>query len=302
MKIHTIPLFIITFLVPVNDLFSQENPIIFTDTSMSWEYSTYAGEGVFYWTHQYYTHDTIIESREYSVFHLDKYNYETIKPDPLEGGIIFTGEIYIRQNGGDLYVRQKNGYDSLMFSKNWEIGDTIVFSSVYPELTVSVDRIDTIQIGTNSYRQWVYRDYLEHNYIKYIEGIGSTVNDISFPIIAEPPYSGSLECFNISGISEYGTKCLISKYNEVRIRDNSEIKVFPNPTNNGRFKVQIPTDKIGDCRLEVINIDGKVIITHQLDNEIAEITLPEDRNTVFVVSVLLKNQLVKSFLIHNNIK
>ncbi|MCF8225957.1 MAG: hypothetical protein K9J30_08770 [Bacteroidales bacterium] len=235
---------------------SQSLTLISTDTSNSWEYSFDGFEAGDMRYHQKYLKDTIIDSLEYAVFKIDSYSY--YNPAGLFIGeySYYSREILVREENGNLYVvGYYNGIESLVFSSNWEIGDTIIFREDDSEDDIVLISIDTVKYGSRERRVWNFTKVVGFTVASFIEGIGSTLDIIETPLSYSDYYYGFLECCIIEGETIYND-CLFPLNTEFKQRLNVGFEIYPNPVSAGIFFISTQQDDLNNLRYEIFDISG----------------------------------------------
>ncbi len=230
-----------------------------------------------------YVGDTVINGDSSTIIFEEKIFLDTI----------FSGYIYMKSNSNRVYlfVPSLNTFE-LVYDFNAITGDTIeVFcrQGVNDSLiTIKIDSVSTIDInGHNLKVQYVSQPILEECYMAgtIIEKIGWI--GFMFPLssLTDPPYGGSLRCYEDSVIGQYK----VSSYNcdyivsVNSIKANKNLKIFPNPT-TGKIRVQAE----GIVGVEVMDITGKPIIKHSRENGNPvnnEIDLSQHPKGIYIIKV-----------------
>lgn len=177
-----------------------------------------------------------------------------------------SANIFMKSDSGKvyLYVPEISSY-KLIYDFTANTGDTIeVFCRQANQdsvIKVHVDSISTININDNTLKvQHVsqIRSEGDEYYMEgeIIENIGWT--GFMFPLHAwaDPPYGGSLRCFQNDKIGLYKlteTDCDYITSNKI-INKRNEIKIYPNPTTG---KINILSEKIES--IEIRDINGKIV-------------------------------------------
>jgi hypothetical protein len=80
---------------------------------------------------------------------------------------------------------------------------------------------------------------------------------------------------------------------EINIMDNSPIRIYPNPLSGGQelqYEVGAPVKSL-DCRMEIISMDGRVILESKITDNTGSITLPHSLpNGAYIVNFKLNNK------------
>jgi hypothetical protein len=139
------------------------------------------------------------------------------------------------------------------------------------------------------------------NYTTMVYSKPSTFNRISYPLkqfswgvvaIAEISYEMEPDSLIITDI--YLLDTLQMGKNEV-LKNSFPIKLFPNPLSNSdqlHFEIDLPVKTV-DCRMEVLTLDSKLLMTRKIMEKKGEINLG-DLKGMLIVNVLMDNRLVST--------
>ncbi|MHB8260219.1 MAG: T9SS type A sorting domain-containing protein [Bacteroidia bacterium] len=207
-------------------------------------------------------------------------------------------KVYYRTNSS-------TSVDTLLYTFNLYVGDTLPPSYINPFHTNYVSSIDSILIGT-SYRKRYHISIIgstslsgDSNYVSLIEGIGSTFG-LTYPITGPPFENGyNLYCFSQNNITLY-PNTTDSCYLTLGIKEQKEsaltFNIYPNPT-QGMLNV-----KLGmlneNTNLQVTDMLGNTVKQFIIHNTPFQISIADLSEGVYTISISSKEGVVnKKFVI-----
>ncbi len=266
-------------------LFAQEVPLIHTSNAF-WEYSKYG----YNFTAKYRIYpygDTVIDTKEYTIFENERYYHYDYSPDTVKS--VFN--TYIRIVDGKILRKEVDANDSLIFDTSWEVGDTIVVEDGLTRYFLS--SIDTINLGGFNRRRWIfYREFFENRSGYdgiFIEGIGGLSNPLSYVPIGGSYVVGSeyesqdLDCFTLNGNWVIGDRCELGTYTGDRT-NIPKFSVFVEQENN-IIRIQSESFNAASTEVKLFDINGKVILKKSILLGDFRIYYPPSLNGFYIIEV-----------------
>ena len=68
------------------------------------------------------------------------------------------------------------------------------------------------------------------------------------------------------------------------IKDNSELQIFPNPSNHGILELRVTDNWIGS-RFAISDINGKIILESEINNSLTHVDINGLSQGVYVLSI-----------------
>ena len=240
--------------------------------------------------------DTIINLKNYEKIY---YLNDTI----VETGYISSYFGALREELKKLYLLRANeDKEKLIFDFSKNINDTILIDSAFiPPLPIVLNNVDTLLLNGSDYIR-----YTTSCGDKWIEGIGNTEWDI-FNICPPVPTNGSytrLSCFKLNNTVIYGKNCKCEKIitNIIKSNQSQPIEFFPNPASDYlSFKFN-NTIKSNTYKIEIIDIEGKVVFEDLLISNNNLIKLDKINSGIYIIRVILKDSIYSNMLIINKNK
>ncbi len=214
--------------------------------------------------------DTIFDGKEYTKLH---YGDNDGNPHAYYGAIREENKIiYLRDLISNHLLGSNNiNSDTILFDFNVEVGDTVNWFHIQTG-AMEVYSIDSVQVADGTYRKQFNFVHIHNGSIglQAIEGIGSKFGFIYAPIIGGG--GTSTYCYFLNGdfvwTSWFGTTESDCYTSTKQLKLNSNIKIFPNPTNdvlninfeNKEQRELIIFDQLGKVVLNEVSNETNIIL------------------------------------------
>ena len=271
---------------------AQNLPLLHTSDAF-WEY--FQGDCAVKKTRIYPVGDTILNSKEYTIFKNEVYSWQwpcgkkSIPPNAESSNYMS----YIRIQDGKIFLRQKSGIDSLIFDSYWNIGDTIIVDE-WNEIFYVLNSIDTVNIGGADRRRWTFKgsefsDGTERPDGIFIEGIGGLYSSLDvLPIggswIWNWEYeSFSLDCFTLKGNQILGNNCELGTHT-LKKHVKPEVHIIIDHTND-ILKIQSDIFYNSALKIQLIDLNGRIILNTIISGTNVSVKYPQSLKGIYLVKI-----------------
>jgi len=250
-------------------LFAQD-VIKFTDTNNTWF------EAISY-PHTSFEHPSFIETvtNVYGYIGdtvIDGYTWEKMyktRNENFAGSYTFVS--FIREENNLVYYKKINQPADTLYDFNFEVGDKIEYSSSWLSVVLTVESIDSSEIGGVFHKQIHFDEPLSMDNFEevWIEGIGSVhgpVNPFDFQTFSsESPYDKDLTCFENNPVfywtnPDYSQCYLSIILSSTSIITENGLKVYPNPARNF-LTIESEDSFQTESEIVLLDMSGKILLS-----------------------------------------
>lgn len=259
-------LLVIAFLAQ-SVLFAQ-GVIKFTDTNNTWFEATSYPNGSWEFpnfvetiTNVYgYIGDTVIDGYVWEKL------YKTRNEDFATGHLFVA---FIREENNLVFYKRPNQPADSLYDFNFEIGDKIEYPTEFLPIVLTVEEIDSIEIGGVFHKRISFDEPVVMVSFEevWIEGIGSVHGPVNpfdcMTFTSEMPYDKDLTCFENIPVYYWNnpdySQCYISIILSAdQPLQQSSFKIFPNPTSDFiQLELNVPGQTEG--RITIFDQAGRMI-------------------------------------------
>ncbi len=213
--------------------------------------------------------DTMLLGRTYTKVYLT--NYDSLNIDSMK----YAGGMREDSQGRVYFVRDTSFYEEfyifpqaytdqaemMLYDFSADVGDTVKIAND-EDSTKVVASIDSVNVNGEMRKRINFQDPVQNE--PWIEGIGS-MNGLFNPALYELEWDYSLNCYEDANIFWTNPDLTVSCF-QVSMEENSqlEFRMYPNPASD---VVQIETEKGKIKQLTLYDINGRVILRRNVDND-----------------------------------
>jgi hypothetical protein len=253
-------------------LFAQET-VKFTDSNNSWSEATSYPNGSFEFpnfvetvTNVYgYIGDTLIDGYVWEKL------YKT-RNENFATGHMFVA--FIREENNLVFYKRLNQPADTLYDFNFEIGDKIEYPSDFLPIVLTVEEIDSIEIGGVFHKRISFDEpFAMFSFEEvWIEGIGSIHGPVNpfdcMTFTSELPYDKDLTCFENDPVYYWSNPDYSQCYLSIILSSSSIItdngfKIYPNPAQNF-LTIESNNPFQAASEMNLMDMSGKTLLSEPL--------------------------------------
>lgn len=213
-----------------------------------------------------------------------------------------TNKIFMKSDSNRVYLFDATSNTfKLIYNFSAMQGDTIEMFTrdIYSDstLTLIVDSLSTINIngtilGVQYVRSLYFGEYYDMSGI-IIENIGWTGFMFPLSTLADPPYGGTLRCFQNDSIGLYQPSTVDCDYiaGIESINNSNNLSIYPNPASE-ILNISIAKEiDLTNATVSLVDVSGKQVLNQRIQSTETVIHINHLPNGIYLLNVRLNNEI-----------